>query len=263
MDNAVMPALDSQIDELYKGPLESFTASRNALAKTLTGDAKKQVMTLAKPQVIPWLVNQTYWHARETYDELLSAGKKLRAAQVGGLQGRPTDIRAASDHHERALSAVVKAAMKLAADGNVHAQSDALRRMFEAVSTRVSLPMEHGRFVKSIAPAGFEALTGLSIAPPLRAVERATGKAVTKREQGDRAAARSASQLKAAKQQEQRHERARAERERKRKLAIARAKEKVTAATQAENRARFEWERAKKSVQVADRALNELLSSED
>ena len=60
-----MPSLDSRIDELYKGPLDTFTASRNALAKTLSGDEKKRVMALAKPQLIPGLVNHAYWQARD------------------------------------------------------------------------------------------------------------------------------------------------------------------------------------------------------
>ncbi|NOT28456.1 MAG: hypothetical protein HOP16_20435 [Acidobacteria bacterium] len=258
-----MSALDYRIDELYQGPLESFTASRNALAKTLPGDAKKQVMALAKPLAIPWLINQTYWHARETYDELMSAGKKLRTAQLGGLQGRSTDVRAASEQHEQALAAAMKAALKLAPAGGVQSQTDLLRRMFEAVSTRAALPVEHGRFVKVIEPAGFEALSGLSIAAPLRAVERAADKPATSKEPRRSARTPSAAELKALKRKEQREERERAETERRHKLAIAKAKEKVTAATQAENRARFEWERAKKNVEAAERALSELLSSED
>ena len=112
--NEAMSSLDSRIDELYQGPLDTFTASRNALAKTLTGDAKKQVSALPKPLAIPWIVNQTYWHAREAYDELLTAGKKLRAAQVGALQGRSPDIRAASDRHAEALTKAMSEATRLA-----------------------------------------------------------------------------------------------------------------------------------------------------
>ena len=106
--------------------------------------------------------------------------------------------------------------------------------------------------MKVVEPSGFEALTGVSISAPLRAVERAADKP-----------APSAAQLKAAKREEQRQERARAESERKRKLAIAKAKARVAAAAQAENRARFEWERAKKDVEAAERALGELFSGED
>jgi len=142
-----MSSLDSRIDALYQGPLENFTASRNALAKTLSGDTRKQVSALPKPLAIPWIVNQVYWHAREVYDELLAAGKKLRTAQVGALQGRSPDIRSASDRHAEALTKAMSEATRLAKAGGVQPQADALRRMFEAISTRASLPVEHGRFV--------------------------------------------------------------------------------------------------------------------
>jgi hypothetical protein len=259
-----MSALDSRIDELYQGPLESFTAARNALAKTLTGDAKKQVAALPKPLAIAWIVNHTYWHARKAYDELLSTGKHLHAAQVGALQGRSTDIRAASDRHAAALTEVMSKAMTLAEAGGVQPQADALRRMFEDVSTRPSLPAQHGRFVKPLEPAGFEALTGLSIVASPRRIEETHATPATKKTQGSKpGSAPSAAEIKAAEQEQRRLERERAETARKRKAAIEQAEAKAAEAVQAERRARFEWERAKKSVEAAERALAQLLSSED
>lgn len=249
-----MPALESRIDELYQGSLDSFTASRNALAKSLTGDAKKQVSALAKPLAIPWVVNQTYWHARAAYNELLAAGKRLRIAQVGALQGRSSDIRAATDRHMKALTEAMSEASKLAKAGGVQPQADLLRRMFEAVSTRASLPAEHGRFARPIEPAGFEGLTGLSIVASPRRLEEPAGK---------RAAAPPAADIKAAAREERRRERERAESARKRKAAIEKAEAEVADAVQAENRARFEWERAKKNVEAANRALALLRSSGD
>ena len=262
--NEAMSSLDSRIDELYQGPLDNFTASRNALAKTLTGDAKKQVSALPKPLAIPWIVNQTYWHAREVYDELLAAGKKLRAAQVGALQGRSPDIRAASDRHAEALSKAMSEATPLAKAGGVQPQAEALRRMFEAISTRASLPVEHGRFVKPLEPTGFEALTGLSIVASPRRIETISGKPVTKKDQGGKPGGTpSAAAIKAAEQHARRLERQRAETARKRKAAIEKAETEMAGAIQAEHRARFEWERAKKKVEAADRALAQLRSSED
>ena len=262
--NEAMSSLESRIDELYQGSLDSFTAARNALAKSLTGDAKKQVSALPKPLAIPWIVNQTYWHAREAYDALLAAGKKLRAAQIGALQGRSPDIRAASDRHAEALIEAMSEATRLAKAGGVQPQTDALRRMFEAVSTRASLPAEHGRFAKPIEPAGFEGLTGLSIVASPRRIEDPSGKAATKKDQiGKRAAVPSAAAIKATEREERRLERERAEAARRRKAAIEKAEADVTEAVQAENRARFEWERTKKKVEAANRALTELQSSED
>ena len=246
-----MSALESRIDELYQGALDQFTSSRNALAKTLAGDAKKQVSALAKPLAIPWVVNQTYWHAREAYNELLAAGKKLRMAQIGALQGRSSDIRAATDRHAKALTEAMSEASRLAKAGGVQPQADALRRMFEAVSTRASLPAEHGRFARPIEPTGFEGLTGLSIVASPRRVEESPGKAAMKADHVAKA------------RQERRLERERAERARKQKAAVEKAEAEVAEAVQAENRARFEWERAKKKVEAANRALAQLQSSGD
>jgi len=259
-----MSSLDSRIEELYQGPLDGFTASRNALAKTLTGDAKKQVSALPKPLAIPWIVNQTYWHAREAYNELLAAGRKLRAAQVGALQGRSPDIRGASDRHKEALTNAMSEATQLAKAGGVQPQADALRRMFEAISTRASLPVEHGRFVKPLQPTGFEALTGLSIVASPRRIEETSGKPVRKKDQGGKPGGTpSKAAVKAAEQHARRLERERAETARKRKAAIEKAETEMAGALQAEHRARFEWERAKKKVEAADRALAQLRSSED
>ncbi len=258
-----MSTLDARIDELYQGPLESFTSSRNALAKTLTGDAKKQVSSLPKPLAIPWIVNQTYWHAREAYSELLSAGKKLRAAQVGALQGRSTDVRAATDRHAKALAEAMAQGTKLAKAAGVQPQTDALRQMFEVVSTRESLPTEHGRFVKALEPAGFEALTGLSIVRAPRRIEETPERPAKDHRGGKGGAGRSAAEIRAAEQEERQKERERAEAARKRKEAIEKAEAKVAASVQAERRARFEWERAKKEVEGAERALAELKASGD
>ncbi len=142
-----MPTLESQIDELYRQPLDAFIAARQALAKALSGDDRKRVAGLRKPLALPWLVNQTYWRARRVYDVLLEAGETLRAAQVGALKGKSTDVRGASAHHADALTKAVSEATKIAESAGASPQPDALRRMFEAVSTRSSLPASHGRFL--------------------------------------------------------------------------------------------------------------------
>lgn len=257
-----MSALDSRIDGLYRGPLDRFTASRNALAKTLTGDAKEQVSALPKPLAIPWIVNQTYWHAREAYDGLLSTGRKLRAAHIAALQGRSSDVQAASERHAKALTEAMSKAARIAKAGGLQPQTDALRRMFEAISTRASLPAEHGRFVQPLEPTGFEALTGLSIVPSPRRIDGKAGTPMTKK-RAKAEAAPSAAELRAAEKQRRRLERERTQTASKRKSDLQKAEAHVAKAVQAEHRARFEWERAKKHVEAADHALTELLPSED
>src|SRR6516162_4230528 len=48
-DNAAVAQLDAEIDGLYQLPLEEFTAARTALAKSLKGDAARDVRALKKP----------------------------------------------------------------------------------------------------------------------------------------------------------------------------------------------------------------------
>lgn len=48
---------DDAIDSLYQGPLDEFTAARNALVKE-TGD--NSIKKLEKPNLAAWAVNQFY-----------------------------------------------------------------------------------------------------------------------------------------------------------------------------------------------------------
>src|SRR5688500_11417335 len=89
----VTSKLDTQMDALYKLPLDEFTNTRNALAKTLSGADKKDVTSLVKPSVAMWVFNQLYWQDAPTYKALVDASEKLRAAHRAALNGRGVDTR--------------------------------------------------------------------------------------------------------------------------------------------------------------------------
>src|SRR5262249_32643012 len=120
--------LESQIDELYKLPLAEFTAARNALAKSLSGDDSKRVKSLEKPTVVPWSVNQLFWRARPVYDRLMKAGAALRQAQLAALKGRSSDVRAASEEHRKALGAAATETSRLASATGARPDPDPLNR---------------------------------------------------------------------------------------------------------------------------------------
>src|SRR4051812_10837345 len=105
---------DPHVDLLYQLPLEQFTEKRNALAKELSGEARKQVRFLAKPPVPIWAVNQLYWKDRGTYDALVNASEKLRDAHRAVLAGRKADIRKAEQLHRAALERAFGKAITLA-----------------------------------------------------------------------------------------------------------------------------------------------------
>ena len=128
------PTLESQIDALYQAPLDAFTASRNALAKTLGKADAARVRKLPKPPVIPWAINQLYWKARPTWDRLLKSGVKLRAVQLDALDGRAGDIRQATASHRAVLSDAARTAGRIAAQSGSAPPPDALVRALEALS---------------------------------------------------------------------------------------------------------------------------------
>lgn len=233
-----MPTLDSRIDDLYKLPPDEFVPARTALAKSLTRDEAKAVKALTKPTIVPWAVNQVYWHARDVYTRMLKAGEKLRDAQLTALKGRASDVRGATTAHRQAVSEAAKAASRLAADAGAKPDPEQLARMFEAASLQKTPPEPHGRFTKPIQPQGFEALAGLAIKaaplPPRAAAEKEKEKAP--REDARRAEERAAA-------------------ERQHAAALKAAEKDLVHARDAEAKARSGWEHARKALDEAERAV--------
>src|ERR671913_384287 len=95
--------LEPKLAELYALPLDEFTNARNALAKTLSGDEKKQVASLVKPSLSMWVVNQLYWKDAPTYKALVDASEKLRTAPRAALNGRNADTAGADQLHKATL----------------------------------------------------------------------------------------------------------------------------------------------------------------
>ena len=158
-----MPSLNDDIDDLYRLPLGEFTAARNALAKSIGGADAKRVRALAKPTLVPWTVNQVYWHARSTYDRLIKNGHRLRKAQIAALEGRAADVREAADAHRQALSEAVGQAARYAALAGSDPGPDALMRTFEAISLATELAEPPGRLTQPLQPMGFEALADVRV----------------------------------------------------------------------------------------------------
>ena len=269
--------LDPKIDDLYKGPLKEFIASRAALARTLAGEEARRVKGLQKPTVVPWAVNQVYWHARPVYDRLAASGEKLRAAQIAALKGKANDVRRATEAHRKAMRDAVAEALRLASYG-AHPSADELTKTLEAVSLARDLPEQPGRLTKPLQPAGFEALAGV----PVKAVPRAEPFAKARAQAQGRpfakaraqaqgrpfAKARAQAQVRrpylvaktpaAAPEREVENRRAKQkeiEEDRRKKKAAERATQGVARAKAVEARARAAWERAKQALAAAELAL--------
>jgi hypothetical protein len=238
-------ALDGKIDELYQGPLEQFTAARNALARTLSGADAAGVRKLAKPTVVPWVVNQVYWRARAVFDRLRKSGERLRAAQIAALKGRSTDLRGATDTHRKAIAEATTQAMRLAEAAGLHPGADELTRTLEALSLAPEPPDAPGRLTRPLQPAGFEALSGVTAAA-------APAKTKTAFRAAEGAAARKEEDARREAKEAKRREEAAA---RRAAAELANAEAALERATAAETRARVTWERATRERESAERAV--------
>jgi hypothetical protein len=152
---------DSRIDALYQLPLGQFTEKRNALAKELSGTSRKQVKFLAKPPLPIWAVNQLYWNDRPTYNALIDASEKLRAAHRSALSGQKTDVRKPEQVHRAALEQAVSKALGFleTAQGQV---SDAARETIRTALAALPNDEAPGRLTRAPEAAGFSLLTGIT-----------------------------------------------------------------------------------------------------
>jgi hypothetical protein len=258
-------AVESAIDDLYKGRLDEFIPARTALARSLKGADAARVKKQQKPTAAPWAVNQVYWHARPVYDRLAASGAKLRAAQIAALKGRPADLRRATQAHHDAIAAAVGEATRLAAAAGVHPSADDLARTFGALSLASEPHDRPGRLVKPLQPAGFEALAGVAVkAGPPRILEKEETPASTDEpteRRGERRKQEAARPV--PKPQKEAAERRHAEAERRRREADERRRQMVTSkaaaavarAKAAEARAREAWERSRDDLDRATRSL--------
>lgn len=252
-----MASLQSQIEELYKTSLSEFVTARNALAKSLPKADAGQVKALAKPTLVPWAVNQVYWHSRAAYDRLMKSGGALRRAQIAALKGRATELRDASADHRRAIGEAVSAARDLASRLGERPSVDALSSMFEAISLAEHPPEPHGQFTAVLRPAGFEALAGVEVKMPTR---RPDAEAGANRSEPATKSGQRLSQTTARKKAEEEREATLAMR--RHEAALKRAQADVERARSAEERARGSWQKAKRGLDEAERALAELQRSQ-
>src|SRR5688572_6015025 len=79
---------DDAVIALYRAPLDEFVAERKRLASELKAGGDKagasRLAALGRPPISAWAVNQLWWDARETFDELFAAGERLRQGDLAG-----------------------------------------------------------------------------------------------------------------------------------------------------------------------------------
>jgi len=156
--------VETEIDRLYGLPLAEFTAERDALARRLKSDGRRdeaaEVGALRKPVVAAWVVNRL---ARERRDDV----RALVAAAEGIRQGKPEAderFRTAADDLVRAARELLTAEGRTASDAVVRDVATTLR---SAAAAEPDL-LASGRLTEPVEATGFEAMAG-AVAPTKRA----------------------------------------------------------------------------------------------
>ena len=203
-------------DELYGLPFERFVPERNALARALRADGRREdateVARLRKPSVAAWAVNQLVRTQKSALAELLEAGDAMREAQAGVIAGSGDagSLRAGVERERSAVAALISAARGLlSSDG--HELSDAvLERVTEtlhaaAFDVEARAQVRDGRLVSELQHVGL----GVEAAnvPARRASRPRPAKRTPEPSEPDRRAARRATRI-AQSQARQRAERA-------------------------------------------------------
>ena len=164
--------VEDDIDALFRLPLSDFIGARKTLGAKLKkegrGEEAARVNALGKPSVSAWTVNQLYWQHRDSFDQLIATGQRLRQTQTKGRTGKPVDLRAAFDERRELLAHLSDLAAALMSDAGHNPALDTLRRIattLEAMSAYASLPegVSAGRLTKDIDPPGFDSLAGFAM----------------------------------------------------------------------------------------------------
>jgi hypothetical protein len=252
------PPPAAAVDELFKLPLEQFTAARNALVARLkrSGHAEQadQVKALNKPPLSAWAVNQLFWHHRKAFDDLLATGEKFRQAQAAKLGGKASDLRGALEARRESLAALTQSASALLRDAGHTPGPDIMRRVtttLEALASYGTHPdaPEAGRLTGDVDAPGFEALAAL--VPQLTGSSTRTGEPRVLPFRQQKAAAARASRAKLSPDEARQREAA------ERRARRAAAKAAVHDAEKTLREARRLGERAEASLKKAAAAAKE------
>ena len=162
---------EDEVDILFTLPLAEFIGARKALAARLKKSGRpndaEYVMSLAKPPISAWTVNQLFWGHREEFDELIDAGQRFRKAQTSRNANKVVDMRDALDARREALTQLSDLATTLLIEAGHNPSLETLRRItttLEALSAYASSSdgPAPGRLTKDVDPPGFESLAGFT-----------------------------------------------------------------------------------------------------
>jgi hypothetical protein len=167
-------AEEQEVDRLFGLGPESFVAARNEAARRLkkAGDAAAaaRITALRRPSLSAWAVNQLARARGPQVEELLEAGRRLRAAhQEAVAGGGAAALRAATRAEREAVAGLVAAAVEVLESAG-HATTEATRdRVAATLHAAAADPaaaelVRRGRLTHDLDPAGFGTTDGLDAA---------------------------------------------------------------------------------------------------
>lgn len=274
-------AEDDRVDRLYGLAPGAFVGERDALAKALRGEGRRDeastVKALSRPTVAAWAVNQAVRSQPRQARELWSAGDALADAQAAVVAGRARapDLRAAAEAERRAVGALVEAARGLLDDRGRDLSETTLERVRSTLHAAAVDPgareaVAAGRAERELEPPGLGGFGGAlgavapgrtkaARAPDARPERAATSKGDAAAE-GKGARARAAAERKAAAERRERDRERRSARRRveQAEAALERARREAAAAAERLEAARGREEEASTALDDARAALDAL-----
>ncbi len=183
-------AMLDEADDLYGLPLEEFTKARDALAKRLRGEKRREdadlVKGLKRPSVAAGAINLAV--RRHGADDLLAAGEELRDAHGALLDGKG-DAASVREATERERAAVREFAKLALGDDASEATAEKVRATLHAaaVDEEVRERLEAGRLERE-AEAGVDpmALMASAAAKKRRREGRHEGRSARQARRGAR-----------------------------------------------------------------------------
>ena len=162
-----MPDVERELDGLYALPADEFTDARNELAKRLRAagqrDEADEIKALRRPTAPAALVNRLARESTKDVKRLLKAGDDLRKAHGKGGAA----LRTAAEAERDAVDSLLADAREIEPDASDATLMRVASTLRAAAADAKSRPLlERGRLETDVEPQGFEALAGMSIAPP-------------------------------------------------------------------------------------------------
>ncbi len=207
------------IDDLYSLPGAEFVAARDALARELAKDGRKEdaaaVRALRRPTQAAEVLNAIARSDRKRVDRLVKAGHALRTALERGDRAK---VEKARDDIRDTTEALVEAAR--AQGGGERVVNDVTATLRAAAADdQAAAQLRAGRLERPLDPPGFDVLAGLAFAPQKAAAKpkgpsAAEQRAAKERERRERRLAAARAELERAEEASRRAAEALAELER-------------------------------------------------